>query len=303
VDVLKTNSSDAFRIALQYYDSEEHVSVALISLYDGLRFIFEGYKAPPTVIENPTLADAHFAKMSKRMGYPVLPPEEFASTWGEGALYWQRATNKAIEWFDLNTKNYPDSFINYDSLGYVYAQSGNKDLAIKNYQKALELNPDHRRAAEQLRRLKGFTDDGPFTNGVYKLVNKKSGQALEVGGASETNSASIVPARYGGKSHQQWNLTAQGDGYYQITAAHTRKALAIASDNATEPGAKLVQRPVHGRANQIWRVVANGDGTYRLLNEHSGLALRANGSTVDQWSWEDSPQQKWRIQPVAETGK
>jgi predicted alpha/beta superfamily hydrolase len=298
-ETLKTNSSDAFRIALQYYDSEEHVSVALISLYHGLRFIFDGYKAPPAVIDNPSLAEGHFAKMSERMGYKVLPPEEFASTWGEGALYWYRATNKAIQWFSLNIKNYPDSFINYDSLGYVYAQSGDKEPAIKNYQKALELNPGHRRATEQIRRLKGFSDTGPFTNGVYKLINKKSGKALEVGGGSETNSANVVQARYAGRLHQQWNFTAQGDGYYQITAAHSRKALAIANDNATAPGARLLQRPVHGRANQIWRVVANGDGTYRLLNEHSSLAIRAAGSIVDQWPWEDSAQQKWRIYPAA----
>ena len=223
VELLKTNSSDQFRIDFKHYEAENHVSVPLLSLYHGLLFVFDGYKPTPAVTEDPVLAEGHFARMSGRMGYKVLPPEEFVSTYGEGALYWYHATNKAIQWFNLNIKNYPDSFINYDSLGYVYAQSGNRELAIKNYQKALELNPGHRRAAEQIRRLKGFSDSGPFTNGVYRLINKKSRKALEVIGASETNSASIVQASYAGRLHQQWSFTPQGEGYYQITAAHSRK--------------------------------------------------------------------------------
>ena len=306
VEALKTNSSDSLQIRSRYYDSENHGSVPLMSLYDGLLFIFDGYKPSPAELEDPALLNAHFAKVSERLGFRVLPPEEFVSTWGEGALYWNHATNKAIEWFNLNTTNYPHSYINYDSLGFVYAQSGNKELAIKNYQKSLELNPEHRRAAEQIRRLTGFSDGGPLTNGIYKLINKRSGKALEVGGASPTNSASIVQGRYANGSHQQWKLTSQGDGYYQITAAHTGKALALSSEDAEKQGAKLVQRPVHGRANQIWRIIANGDGTYRVLNEHSGLAVQAthgtNNDGVNQWPWETGDQQKWRIQPAGAAG-
>jgi hypothetical protein len=76
-------------------------------------------------------------------------------------------------------------------------------LAIKNYQQALDLNPEHRRAAEQIRRLKGFSNGGPLTNGLYKLINKKSGKALQVSGGSPTNSALVVEARYTNGLHQQ----------------------------------------------------------------------------------------------------
>jgi uncharacterized protein len=305
VDTLKTNSSDKFRIGMQYYDSEDHGSVPLISLYHGLLFIFDGYKPPRGATEDPALINAHFAQVSRRLGFQVLPPEQFVSTWGEANLYWNRATNKAIEWFNLNITNYPNSFINYDSLGFVYAQSGNKEQAIKYYQKALDLNPEHRRAAEQLRRLRGFSEGGPFTNGVYKLTSKQSGKALQVIGASQTNSALIIHGRYSAALHQQWNFISQGDGFYQITAAHTGKALAIATDDALTPGADLLQRPVHGRPNQIWRIISNGDGTYRLLNEHSGFAITtasaANGSHVNQSPWISEDHQKWRIERVFRT--
>jgi len=42
----------------------------------------------------------------------------------------------------------------YDSLAEAYMLSGNKELAIKNYEKSLELNPQNTNAAEQLKKLK-----------------------------------------------------------------------------------------------------------------------------------------------------
>src|SRR5688572_16412029 len=97
VEALKANSSDALRIASQYYDSEDHGSVPLLSLYHGLLFIFDGYKPPPAVIENPALLPGHFSKVSERLGFPVLPPEQFVSDWGYGILQWRRDTNKALQ--------------------------------------------------------------------------------------------------------------------------------------------------------------------------------------------------------------
>jgi predicted TPR repeat methyltransferase len=39
------------------------------------------------------------------------------------------------------------------SLGEAYEKSGQKDLAISNYKKALEINPDNKDAAERLKAL------------------------------------------------------------------------------------------------------------------------------------------------------
>jgi predicted TPR repeat methyltransferase len=39
------------------------------------------------------------------------------------------------------------------SLGEAYEKSGEKDLAISNYKKALEINPDNKDAAERLKAL------------------------------------------------------------------------------------------------------------------------------------------------------
>ncbi len=40
-------------------------------------------------------------------------------------------------------KHSPNSWNTYDSLGEGYALAGDKKLAIKNYKKSLELNPEN----------------------------------------------------------------------------------------------------------------------------------------------------------------
>ena len=61
---------------------------------------------------------------------------------------------QAIQIFELNTKEYPDSANAFDSLGEAYMKNNNRKLAIKNYEKSLELNPDYSNASEMLKKLK-----------------------------------------------------------------------------------------------------------------------------------------------------
>jgi tetratricopeptide (TPR) repeat protein len=48
---------------------------------------------------------------------------------------------------------HPKSPILYDSLGEFYAQTGQKELAIQAYQKALEANPAFKQTKEALRSI------------------------------------------------------------------------------------------------------------------------------------------------------
>jgi CubicO group peptidase (beta-lactamase class C family) len=59
----------------------------------------------------------------------------------------------AILVFQRNVQDYPQSSNVYDSLGEAYMNTGQKDLAIKNYQKSLELNPKNDNAKERLKKL------------------------------------------------------------------------------------------------------------------------------------------------------
>ncbi|HEV3470306.1 MAG TPA: serine hydrolase [Pyrinomonadaceae bacterium] len=59
----------------------------------------------------------------------------------------------AVEIFKLNVEAYPGAFNTYDSLGEAYAVQGEKELAIKNYRRSLELNPQNTNAVERLKKL------------------------------------------------------------------------------------------------------------------------------------------------------
>ncbi|MCI0390060.1 MAG: tetratricopeptide repeat protein [Acidobacteria bacterium] len=60
----------------------------------------------------------------------------------------------AITVFKLNTEAYPDSANAFDSLAEAYGRRGQREEAIKNYERALQLDPNLTSASEALRRLR-----------------------------------------------------------------------------------------------------------------------------------------------------
>jgi tetratricopeptide (TPR) repeat protein len=71
---------------------------------------------------------------------------------GYGLLHMKKF-KEAIEIFKLSVEAYPQSYNAYDSLGEAYMDNGDKELAIKNYQKSLELNPGNANGVEKLKEL------------------------------------------------------------------------------------------------------------------------------------------------------
>ena len=60
---------------------------------------------------------------------------------------------EAIEIFKLNVEAYPQGFNTYDSLADAYMTINERELAIQNYKKSLELNANNTNATEALKRL------------------------------------------------------------------------------------------------------------------------------------------------------
>jgi glyoxylase-like metal-dependent hydrolase (beta-lactamase superfamily II) len=66
----------------------------------------------------------------------------------------QDKLKEAIEIFKMNVELYPEAWNVYDSLGEGYMLLGEKELAIKYYEKSMEINPENTNGAAMLERLK-----------------------------------------------------------------------------------------------------------------------------------------------------
>jgi tetratricopeptide (TPR) repeat protein len=61
---------------------------------------------------------------------------------------------EAIDVFKFNVSEYPESANAFDGLSKAYMTSGDKELAIHNYKRSLELDPKNQNSLEMLKRLK-----------------------------------------------------------------------------------------------------------------------------------------------------
>ncbi len=68
-------------------------------------------------------------------------------------LMGEKRYEEASQVFQLNVEAFPNSSNTYDSLGESYMELGKKELAIKNYRKSVELNPNNHNGIEFLKQL------------------------------------------------------------------------------------------------------------------------------------------------------
>ena len=157
-DALQSYKNSKLNYQVKYYSNENHGSVPLIATYDALHFIFDFYHLPLTKKDyadtSMALAERiekHYKNISKNMGYTVNPSENSINTLGYNALYLNNL-ELAAYFFELNIKNYPDSYNALDSMGDFYSATGDKKRAISMYQKALSIheNADTRKKLENL---------------------------------------------------------------------------------------------------------------------------------------------------------
>ena len=96
-------------------------------------------------------AEEIYAAMRKEL--PDFKLDESAvNNWGY-ELMTDNHLSEAIDIFQLNVKNYPDSGNAYDSLGEAYMKSGRKQLAIDSYKKSLEKDSSNDNARQKLKEL------------------------------------------------------------------------------------------------------------------------------------------------------
>ena len=92
-----------------------------------------------------------FQKDIRLIGRFANKINEIGNSWFEKENY-----GAAVNLFQISVKISPDSWIAYSTLAAAYLKNKQEDLALINYEKSIELNPDYlegRNHIEQLRRI------------------------------------------------------------------------------------------------------------------------------------------------------
>lgn len=133
----------------RYYDNDSHASVALISEYDAIRFLFPWYE--PKEINHFFTTDStasvevvlnyvtnHFAEVSDRFGYTFHPPQSWVNMLGRSMTSGDQAEG-TLALFNLNVQNFPNSRAAHYWLGDYYASQDDTENAIRHFSHALEI--------------------------------------------------------------------------------------------------------------------------------------------------------------------
>jgi CubicO group peptidase (beta-lactamase class C family) len=153
------------------YINDEYTIIVLSNYDNGAESIFfhiqsilfnQNYTLPRTPVEEflyPLIKEngvevvhANIVEILKKNNYQIQT-SDVLNTFGY-ALLNQGDTDMAIKIFLLNTYLFNDDANAFDSLGEAYMKIGNKELAIRNYEKSLSLDPKNMSAIKILKLLR-----------------------------------------------------------------------------------------------------------------------------------------------------
>ncbi|MFD3621276.1 RICIN domain-containing protein [Streptomyces sp. NPDC058676] len=119
------------------------------------------------------------------------------------------------------------------------------------------------------------------SNAWYVLVNRGSGKALDVSGASTADGAGVSQWTRHDGANQRFQFVDSGGGYYRLKAQHSGKVLDVLNHSSADH-ADIVQWNDGNGTNQQFRLADSSDGYVRLINRNSGKAVEIqNASTTD----------------------
>ncbi|MEM7455935.1 MAG: alpha/beta hydrolase-fold protein [Planctomycetota bacterium] len=157
---------------------ETHGSVPVQTLYQGLRFTFEGYQ-PATemfLLEPGKLAD-HYSAFSEKVGAEFLPDEQMLDMMALGMLAQDDFRTNAVRLLEINVANYPDSPNTYASLAAAFAASDEPEKAREQFERALELDPENTAALAGLEQLDAAEERRPAPETTDQVLDENAGGA------------------------------------------------------------------------------------------------------------------------------
>ncbi|MBL7814374.1 MAG: RICIN domain-containing protein [Saprospiraceae bacterium] len=137
---------------------------------------------------------------------------------------------------------------------------------------------------------------------TYRIINKKSGKAVDVSGAGTNNDCPVIQWTYNAQANQQWRFFSLGSGYFKVMARHSSKYLAC---HYTSDASKVYQYDYYSGGYKDWKVECVGTtGFYRLVHRASGKVLdvtggaTTDGTKLQIYTWNGSDAQLFKIEEV-----
>jgi tetratricopeptide (TPR) repeat protein len=162
---------------------------------------YEPYNSPTKTLLRDILTRGEIA-INEHLKHRKNPAQdklnESQINWIGYQLLGRKRYSEAIKVFEVNAVHFPKSSNVYDSLGEAYLKAGDIDLAIKNYQKVIELNSQNTNAADILKRLQNqikvdpnllnsYVGDYEAPFGILTIIKDKERLIGRVSGQPDTN--------------------------------------------------------------------------------------------------------------------
>jgi len=144
------------------------------------------------------------------------------------------------------------------------------------------------------------------SGGFVKILNRNSGLALNVSGASTADGARLIQWPYSADANRndEWQITSVGGSYYKIVNRKSSKVATVSGASLTN-GAPVIQwtYTADSTHNDEWSVGDIGGGYWKILNRNSGQALNVsgasltNGAPIIQWPYSNNSthNDEWQI--------
>lgn len=135
---LQQAKPSGFRFNIERLPQESHFSIPLQSQINAYKALFPNWRLPREMFDKDVEAIKDFyATKTKQFGFEVLPSESAINSIGYYQLQAKDNPDAAIEMFQLNVENYPQSSNTYHSLAEAFEQKGKLKKALKLVDKAI----------------------------------------------------------------------------------------------------------------------------------------------------------------------
>ncbi|MBU2711815.1 RICIN domain-containing protein [Zooshikella harenae] len=148
----------------------------------------------------------------------------------------------------------------------------------------------------------GMSFSATHFEGLYQIINKHSGKALEVADHGEFQGANVSQGKFTSGMNQYWKILPVGEQQYKLVNALSQQVLDIANAGV-DNGNNVQQWKDNNTAAQNFILKELDDGTYKIESKLTGKVIdvdqwsRSDGGNVIQWGWHGGNNQRWEIIP------